>query len=202
MNILILNWRDIKNPKSGGAEIVTLEHAKAWVKKGHKVTWFTSEFNKSSREERFEGITIVRRGNYLSVYLYAPFFYLFSGQKFDLVVDEIHSLPFFTPFFVRKPKLAFIHEVAGEIWDSMYSFPINKIGKMIEPLLLLPYRSIRFMTVSDSTKKSLIKAGIKASKISVINNGIEEKSLIVLPVKAKIPTFIFVSRVVKMKGIE
>ena len=33
MNILILNWRDPKNPKSGGAEQVTMEHAKAWVKK-------------------------------------------------------------------------------------------------------------------------------------------------------------------------
>src|SRR5437879_3318402 len=42
MNILILNWRDSKNPLAGGAEIVTLEHAKAWVRAGHHVTWFTS----------------------------------------------------------------------------------------------------------------------------------------------------------------
>ena len=38
MNILILNWRDIKNPKSGGAEILTHELAKGLVNKGHKVT--------------------------------------------------------------------------------------------------------------------------------------------------------------------
>src|SRR3989304_4913798 len=100
MRILILNWRDPKNPKSGGAEIVTLEHAKAWVKKGHKVTWFTSKF---------------------------------AGSK---GTEKIHGIPFFTPLYVKKPKIAFIHEVANEIWNYMYSFPINKIGKSIEPILL------------------------------------------------------------------
>jgi hypothetical protein len=33
MKVIILNWRCPSNPLSGGAEKVTLEHAKAWVKK-------------------------------------------------------------------------------------------------------------------------------------------------------------------------
>ncbi len=206
MNILILNWRDPKNPKSGGAEIVTMEHAKAWVKKGHNVTWFTSSFDKSKKQEKIDNVNIVRRGNFLTVFLYAPLFYLSRqsgrGGGFDVVIDEIHGLPFFTPVFVRKPKIAFIHEVADEIWDYMYPFPINKIGKIIEPLLLQPYKNIKFMTVSDSTKKILIRVGIKAGNIFVINNGVGEKPLSYLPKKENIPTFIFVSRVVKMKGIE
>ena len=123
MNILILNWRDPKNPKSGGAEIVTLEHAKAWIKHDHKVTWFTSKFEGSKTNEKIDNVNIVRRGNFLTVYFLAPFFYLLSGNKFDIVIDEIHGLPFFTPIFVRKPKIAFIHEVAGEIWEYMFPFP-------------------------------------------------------------------------------
>ncbi|PJE70004.1 glycosyltransferase family 1 protein, partial [Candidatus Shapirobacteria bacterium CG10_big_fil_rev_8_21_14_0_10_48_15] len=39
MRILIFNWRDIKHHHQGGAEVVTFEHAKAWVKAGHRVTW-------------------------------------------------------------------------------------------------------------------------------------------------------------------
>lgn len=202
MHILILNWRDIKNPKSGGAEIVTMEHAKAWVKKGHNVTWFTSKFKGAKKEEKIDGINIVRRGNFITVYLFAPFYYLFSKNTFDLVIDEIHGLPFFTPFFVKKPKIAFIHEVADEIWDYMFPFPISKIGKILEPLFYIPYRNIKFMTVSDSTKNSLVKVGIKESKILVINNGIKTKFSNGLIHKEKISTFIFVSRVVKMKGIE
>ncbi|HVZ58658.1 MAG TPA: glycosyltransferase family 1 protein, partial [Patescibacteria group bacterium] len=97
MNILILNWRDPKNPKSGGAEIVTMEHAKFWVKNGHSVTWFTSCFAGSSNKENIDGISIVRRGNSFTTYLYAPFFYLLHRQDFDIVIDEIHGIPFFTP---------------------------------------------------------------------------------------------------------
>lgn len=202
MNILILNWRDPKNPKSGGAEIVTLEHAKAWVKRGHSVIWFTSRFKGSRSEEKIQNVNIVRRGNYLTVFLYAPLFYLFSGNKFNLVIDEIHGLPFFTPIFARIPKVAFIHEVADEIWDYMFPFPINKIGKYIELLIFVFYKNVKFMTASNSTKKILEGFGIKSKNINVIISGLADKPVKKLPVKEKIPTFIFVSRVVKMKGIE
>ena len=202
MKILIFNWRDTKNPKSGGAEIVTLEHAKAWVKKGHSVVWFTSGFKNSKKCEIINGVNIVRRGNFLTVFLFAPIFYLFSGQKFDLVIDEIHGIPFFTPIFVRKPKIAFIHEVAGEIWDYMFPFPLNKLGKFLEPLYFKLYKNIKFWTDADSTVDDLIKKGIKKENCIVINCPILNKPLRTLPKKEDSPTFIFVSRVVRMKGIE
>lgn len=202
MNILILNWRDPKNPKSGGAEIVTLEHAKAWVKKGHSVTWFTSAFENSKKEEKIEGVNIVRRGNFITVYLLAPFFYFFSKHKFDLVIDEIHGLPFFTPLYAKIPKIAFIHEVADEIWDYMFPFPVNKIGKLIEPIYFKVYRNVKFWTDANSTIDDLVNKGIKRKNCIAINCPVSNKPLKSLPQKEKIPTFIFVSRVVKMKGIE
>src|ERR1035437_7101483 len=169
MNILILNWRDPKNPKSGGAEIVTLEHAKAWIKAGYKVTWFTSKFKHSKTEEFLDGIKIIRAGNFITVYLLAPIFYLFTKNKFDLVIDEIHGLPFFTPLYVRKPKIAFIHEVAGEIWDYMYPFRINILGKFIEPFFYLPYEGIPLWTDADSTINDLVKCGIRRKDCVAIN---------------------------------
>ncbi len=202
MNILVLNWRDTKNPKSGGAEIVTLQHAKAWVKSGHKVTWFTSEFKDGKAKEALDGVNIVRRGNFISVYFYAIIFYLFSGKKFDVVIDEIHGLPFFTPIFVRKPKIALIHEVADEIWDYMYPFPINKIGKFIEPFYFNFYKRVPFWTGANSTVLDLEKRGIKKSNCTIIFSPASNLALRRPPLKEKKPTFIFVSRVVKMKGIE
>lgn len=202
MKILILNWRDPKNPNSGGAEIVTLQHAKAWVKNNHKVIWLTAGFKNSLKEEYVEGIKIVRFGNSLSVFLRAPFYYLFSKENFDLVIDEIHGIPFFTPLYVRKPKIAFIHEVALGIWDYMYPFPINKIGKIIEKVYFYLYRDLQFWTDAPSTIDDLEKFGIKRSNCIAIPCPSENKALTTLPKKEKIPTFIFVSRVVKMKGIE
>jgi len=206
MNILILNWRDPKNPKSGGAEIVTMEHAKAWIKKGNSVTWFTSKFKDSKEIEKIQGVNIVRRGNFITVYFLAPFFYLsrrsFSGVGFDLVIDEIHGLPFFTPLYAKIPKIAFIHEVADEIWDYMFSFPLNKIGKFIEPLYFKLYRNVKFWTDADSTIDDLVNKGIKRKNCIAINCPVSNKPLKTLPKKEEVPTFIFVSRVVKMKGIE
>ncbi len=191
-----------KNPKSGGAEIVTLEHAKGWVINGHEVTWFTSYFKGAKNYEKIEGVEIYRKGNFITVYLLAPIFYLFSKKKFDVVVDEIHGLPFFTPFYVRKPIIVFIHEVANEIWEYMYPFPIFLLGRILEKIIFIPYRFAAFMTVSPSTKKELIKLGVKQKSIDVIINGLNVDVKKTISRKEKNLTCIFVSRIVKMKGIE
>lgn len=44
LNILIFNWRCWLNPEMGGAEVFTYENAKRWVKAGHAVTLWASEF--------------------------------------------------------------------------------------------------------------------------------------------------------------
>lgn len=199
MNILILNWRDTKNPRSGGAEVVTLEHAKAWIKAGNTVTWFTASFPNSVETESIDGVKIVRQGNVGSVFLKAPIYYFKNKNKIDLVIDEIHGIPFFTPFYVRKPKIGFIHEIAGKIWDVMFPFPINIIGKALENIMFIPYKNVPFFTVSESTKTELLHAGIK--DVTVIHNGITIKKMGNIN-KEKNPTFIFVSRLVKMKGVK
>ena len=202
MKILILNWRDTKNPKSGGAEIVTLSHAKAWVGAGHKVVWFTSGFEGSPKEELINGVQIVRGGNAITVYLLAPFFYLFSKQQFDLVIDEIHGFPFFTPLYVRKPKIVFIHEVASEIWDYVLPFPIGALGRFIESSYFKLYRNAHFWTDANSTIDDLEKFGIKRANCIAIPCPIQNKTLKLLPKKEEYPTFIVLSRLVRMKGIE
>ena len=68
MNILLLSWRDPKNPRSGGAEYVTFEHAKGWVKKGDHVTWFATRFYGSESKEVLDGVKIIRYGNSFSVF--------------------------------------------------------------------------------------------------------------------------------------
>lgn len=203
MRILILNWRDPKNPKSGGAEAVTMEHAKHWIKKGNSVTWFTSRFQFSQEKEIINGVRIIRKGSYLSVFLYAPFYYFKNRKNFDIVIDEIHGIPFFTPLYVRKPRVAFIHEIAKEIWDYMYPFPLNIFGKIIEPFYLLLYKNENFWVPARSACDELINIGVKKENITIILCGLNQRPLKkIFKNKEEYPTFIFVSRVVKMKGIE
>ncbi len=202
MNILLLNWRDMKNPLAGGAEVATNEHVKAWMSGGNHVYWVSAKFNGAKDQEDSGNLHVIRKGNFVTIYIWAIFVYYFSGIHFDLVVDQMHGIPFFTPLYVRVPIIVFIHEIAGEIWDYMYPFPVNIFGRFIEKILLLPYRNKQFMTVSESTKKDLIAAGIPGKNIVICINGITNKPLERIPQKEKIPTFLFVSRVVRMKGIE
>src|SRR3989344_8461 len=51
MRILVLNWRDIKNPIKGGAEVATHELAKRWTYYGNRVTQFSSYFPGARKNE-------------------------------------------------------------------------------------------------------------------------------------------------------
>lgn len=202
MNILILNWKDIKNPTSGGAEIVTHEHARRWVKKGHTVIWLCSSSSNLKKEEEYDGIKFFRFGNIYSIYFYAPIFYLRNRKNIDVILDEVHGIPFFTPFYVRKPILVLIHEIAGEIWDYTYSFPFNKIGRLFERFYLRVYSNKNFWTDSKFTIDELVEYGIKRNNCQSIPCPSNAKVLQKLPIKNKKFTFISVNRIVKMKGIE
>lgn len=207
MNILILSWRGPGHPNAGGAEIATHEHAKGWVKAGHQVTLFTSSFPKSKKEEIVDGVEIKRAGNqFFGVHLQAIKWYLFTKHpKFDLVVDQFHGIPFFTPIYVRAKKFAFIHEVAKEVWrfnqwPVPFNFLIAGFGNIFEPLIFKLYRKIHFMTVSDSTKNDLTVWGIPKQNITIVHNGIIVPKVILK--KESKNTVVFLGALTKDKGIE
>src|SRR5437763_577318 len=116
MKILILNWRDIKHPLGGGAEISLFEHAQYWKRQGAEVIWFSSIFYNARAEETIKGIKMIRKGSHYTVQLRGIFYYL-TGRfgKTDIVIDCFHFLPFFTPLFIDSTKtIALIHEVADK----------------------------------------------------------------------------------------
>lgn len=209
MNILILSWRCPRHPSAGGAEQVTLEHAKAWIKAGHKVYWFASNFKGARQQEHLSGVKIKRKGRqFFGVQIRAFCWYFFEKHpKFDLVIDQFHGIPFFTPLYVRAKKLAFIHEIAKEVWRlNPWPRPFNLIpavlGTMVEPFIFrLFYSKVPFMTVSESTKKDLIDWDIPEKNITIIHSGVKLSLPKVLPPKEKNKTAIFLGAISEDKGI-
>lgn len=210
MNILIFSWRGPNHPNAGGAEISTHEHAKGWVKAGHDVTLFTSAFVGSKKEEIRDGVRIIRRGRQILGVQWEAFKWYLAGKhpNFDLVIDQFHGIPFFTPIYVKAKKIGFIHEVTKEVWKlNPWPWPFNQIvgffGKIFEPLLFkLLYKRIPFMTVSDSTKNDLIEWGVPPALITVIHNGIKVPKLVRLHSKEKKKTALYLGAISKDKGIE
>src|SRR5215510_5674900 len=190
MRILWYNWRDIKNPEAGGAEVFTHEVCKRLVKlTGIKsITLFAASYHGALSEENVDGVRIVRKGNKYSVYSEAKNFYLHNHENFDIVVDEINTKPFNTPSFVHgKPIIALIHQLAREFWFFETQFPINVIGYLfLEKYWLRKYRNIPTMTVSQSTLEDLRQLGFK--HIKVVPEGIAFEPLSTLPEKESRPT--------------
>lgn len=207
MNILILSWRGPGHPNAGGAELSTHEHAKAWVKAGNNVTLFTSDYKDAKREELIDGVRIIRSGSQtLGVHLEAFKWYFFKDHpKFDLVIDQFHGIPFFTPLYIKVKKLAFIHETAKEVWRlNEFPLPLNFfvwiLGSLSEPLIFKLYKRIPFMTVSKSSKSELVLWGIDQKNITIVHNGVTIPKLDISKEYKK--TVVYLGALAKDKGIE
>lgn len=205
MRILIFNWRDLKNPKAGGAEMFTEEMAKRWVSWGHQVTLFTSAFPGALPKEKVEGVEIIRKGRQFTVHWHAYRYYkkYFQG-KFDLVIDEINTIPFFTPFYVKEKKIVYINQLAREVWWYEAPFPISLFGYLFEPAYLKIYKKIPAITISESTRDDLLKLGFQKEKINIVYPG-----LYLEPVndplqikKEKNPTILYFGSVRPMKRVD
>ena len=203
MNVLILNWRDPQNLKSGGAEKLNLQIISPLLKRGDSVTWYAIQSGNLPKISSFNGIKIIRSGNVLTHYLIWPF-YLWSGKfgKVDLIIDSIHGTGYLSTIFAPfTNKIILICEVAQNIWDEMYPFPVNLIGKVWEKIMFVFYKKQIFWTISNSTKKDLERFGIMNKKIKVIPMGFDGIKA-VQQKKYKEATALFVGRLAEMKGIK
>ena len=203
MNILWFNWRDIKNPAAGGAEVFTHQVMSRLVKRGHNMTLFASQFLNGLDYEEIDGIRIVRSGDKYSVYRKAKEYYNHNGKDYDIIVDEINTRPFLTPTFVRdKPVLALIHQLARECLFYELSFPLSYITyHYLEKRWLSHYKNTPIVTISNSTRDELASfLGLENLKhISVIPQGLSVKPLPDIPEKETIPTIAFVGRLKRYK---
>lgn len=210
MRILIFNWRDIQNPSSGGAEILTHQIARYWVKHGHKVTQFSSRFFGSKEREIIDGIEIIRKGNpdarYLlnSVQFLAFWYYqrVFKGN-FDIVIDEVHGVPFFTPLYVKEKKIILICEVAGELWGEVFGLFYGFIGWAVEKFYLrFIYKNLSYLTISNSTRDDLVKNGVRDTNIRVLHMGVSVPKKLNSFKREDNPVLVFLGRCSRSKGIE
>lgn len=174
MRLLWFTWKDKQHPLAGGAEVVNEEIAKRLVAEGHEVTFVVGGFKGAHHEEIINGYRVIRLGNRYTLYWHAYRYYKKHLQAWaDQVVDEVNTMPFFTKFYVNEPTILFIHQLAREIWFYQMVFPLSLVGYWLEPLYLRLLNDQKVITVSESTKKDLVRYGFRQETISIISEGIE-----------------------------
>ncbi|MFH1680058.1 MAG: glycosyltransferase family 4 protein, partial [Candidatus Eisenbacteria bacterium] len=111
LRILVVNWRDWKNPEAGGAEVHLREIFGRLAARGHEVTVLAHRFKGSRAEETAEGMRVVRIGGRLDFNFHVLPWYWGSlrRERFDVVVEDLNKLPFFLPLGVKEPVCAILH---------------------------------------------------------------------------------------------
>ncbi|WP_050770854.1 glycosyltransferase family 4 protein [Bacillus coahuilensis] len=202
--LLFLSWRDIRSPLKGGAETFTHELMKGLVKKGHQVTHFSPQYSGTLSVEVIDGIEYRRKGNMFTVLYHSANFYFRNHQIIHYVVDQCNTHRFFSFLWVKRSKrVFFIHQLTREIWFYHAKFPFHYLGFVLEPLLLWLNRNDRCITVSESTKHDLLKIGFRDHNVTILPEGLDIPPLKQEDFyqKEETPTFLYIGRMAKYKGI-
>lgn len=174
---LFLNWMDLNNPKSGGAEKYATEMAKRFVRDGNVVELFTTSYRGSTSVSVINGVKVIRTGNPLTVYLRAFFYLKANVNSYDKIIEFVNGPPFYSPLLTNDSKTRGV----------LFHFPTMKayIGKLylLGPIeyaiqrisLLIFYRNIPFLTDGKYTMKELER--IKIRNVVIAEDGIDVSDL-------------------------
>src|SRR5512140_1306089 len=177
MKILIINWQDIRNPFSGGAEVQLHEVFSRVAQAGHEVVLYCSSFPGAPHEETMNGIRIIREGGRNLFNYRVPFAYRsrFRHEGFDVVVDDMNKIPFFTPLYVREPLQGIIHHLFAESIFREVNPLVGAYVYLTERLSLALYRGSKmpFIVVSPSTYQDLIERGFDPSALVQIGLAVD-----------------------------
>ena len=206
MKILALNWNDLKNPYAGGAEVHLEELLRRLAGFGHDITLLCSGFKGCLSQETVEGIRIIRRGNRYNFNLVAPFQLrrLVAEQGFDLLIEDINKIPFYTPLYLKLPTLVVIpHLFATTVFQEIHWLLGSYIYLSERPLVAV-YRGRPFNVISESTANDLVSRGIPREDISVIHCGINRDVYAPDPQLTKYPdpTVLYLGRIKKYKCVQ
>ncbi len=204
MRILIFNWQDIKNPLAGGAEVHLHEVFQRIAAAGHDVTLFCSRFDGAPEKEEMKGIHVIREGgrSFFNYLVPQKYYSTFKAQKFDLVVDDMNKIPFYTPLFVKEPLLGVTHHLFGKSIFLEASFPAASYVYLTEQAALPVYKRLRFIVGSPSTYKELLHAGFPEERTHLIHYGVDHDSFKLLGIpKSPVPLVGLVGRLKKYKSV-
>lgn len=204
MKFLLLNWGDRKNPYGGGAEIHLEEIFSRIAKKGHEITLLCSEFKGCKKNEIIDNINIIRVGKRSTFNFDVKRFYIknLRNKNYDIIVDDINKIPFYSPLWVKNPVLPIVPHLFGTTVFREVSFPLALYVYLWEKRLLKVYGKHVIEVISDSTKDDLIERGFYPENIKVVLCGINHNKYKPGNKKSDIPLIVFVGRLKKYKGID
>ena len=176
--ILVLNERDPANPLAGGAEVHIFEIFRRLVDRGHEVRLLAAAFGNAPRRERIQGVDVHRLVNRYGFYGVAPLAARRHAVRddFDIVVDVLNKLPFFSPWFVPRPCFGIVHHLFGATAFQQVPAPVAAVTWLSERLIPRAYRDVPMLAISPSTKDDLVERGLSPDRVWVVPPGVDTEA--------------------------
>jgi glycosyltransferase involved in cell wall biosynthesis len=177
--LLLLNERDPRHPRAGGAETHVYEILRRLVLRGHSVTHLAVRFEGAKQVEQVDGIE-VRRLAGLPVYYPAAALACARetrGGRYDVVIECLNKLPFLSPLYSRAPVLALCHHLFGTTAFRQVAWPIAAAVVCTEKLIPFVYARRPFLTISESSRADLVERGLPFANIAVSPPGIRRPTI-------------------------
>jgi glycosyltransferase involved in cell wall biosynthesis len=198
VEILLLNWRCTRNPKSGGAETYCFHIGTRLVRDyGCKITWVSPLVEGAPREEMIDGIRFVRIGGWPGIYLRGNRLAKSRAGEFDLILDSCNTIPFFTHAMSKSVLLHY--QLAADVWLSELSvlgYPLRCLERKVLPL----YRHKPTITISDSSRRDLEALGF--TNVGVVEPAIAPPREEGLPAREAVSTVCYIGRLKRNKRPE
>jgi glycosyltransferase involved in cell wall biosynthesis len=202
--ILLLNERDPRHPRAGGAETHVYELLSRLVRRGHEVTQLASGFPGGAAQELVDGVSVRRLGGLARYYPAAALACARETRagRFDAVIECLNKLPYFSPLYARAPVLALCHHLFGTTAFAQVAWPIAATVVAAEALVPLAYRRQRFLTISESTRDDLVRRGVARERIDVSLPGIRRPRIAGKPLRERPPRIVYVGRLERYKRVD
>jgi len=206
VKILLVNWNDRENPHAGGAEVHLHEIFGRLARRGHTIDLIASGWPGAPARVVVDGMQVRRVGGrhtFAGVARGAVRAALAAGA-YDVVVEDINKLPLFLPWLTHLPFCAVVPHLFGTTAFAEASWPIAAVVWAAEGLIPRVYRRAWFHAISDSTRDDLVLRGVPRERVEVIYPGVDATWYCpdgATP-RAANPTFLYVGRLKRYKGVE
>lgn len=179
MRVLVLNERDPLHPQAGGAEIHVSEIFGRLARRGHEVTLATSSYPGAALSETVNDMLVQRLGPLAAYYprVVAKCALETARGDYDVVVECLNKVPFFSPAYSAVPVLAIVHHLFGKAAFLQVPWPIAATVFALEKMIPTLYQTCPFVSISESSADDLVERGLPRERLLVSHCGIDPPSL-------------------------
>lgn len=202
--VLVLNERDPRHPSAGGAEIHIAEIFGRLASRGYDVTLATSSFPGAPEREDVAGLHVERLGRLRFYYPRVAWKCARDARRgrYDVVVECLNKVPFYSPTYSKVPVLAVCHHLFGQVAFQQVAWPIAASVWTFERFIPPLYRDSLFLTISESSRDDLVERGLPKANIRVSHCGIKRPAIEVDPTVVRRPRIAYVGRLEPYKNID